>query len=305
MYNNLKGDIKDVKNEMNHNIFNINSDIKHLNEKMDLQNSKINDELKNQNAKIIENEIMVKNHEKIINNLYESNEKQRDLITKHEIIINKHQDSIMNCIENVKGLYKETNELKYNLLEENKKLNEYCQKNNVEIESLKKVCQDEINKVNSITDILNQHTTILTEHSATFAKIQAITYQNSDKIDEICKQLFNHETRIKDIEGRLDRVELILEEHRRALNDIVGDVTEMKNIMKDIIQRVEKLESQVLIDKAEGKVARIEDFLERFDEEGLYEFAEFINDLRGQNEPFNLDQVIQGVKYILQKHKKK
>ena len=44
--------------------------------------------------------------------------------------------------------------------------------------------------------------------------------------------------------------------------------------------------------------------IERFDEEGLYEFAEFINGLRAQNQPFNLNQVIEGVKLILQKHKK-
>ena len=50
---------------------------------------------------------------------------------------------------------------------------------------------------------------------------------------------------------------------------------------------------------------RIEDFIERFDEEGLYEFADFINDLRGQNEPFNLEQIIKGAKLILEKHKKK
>ena len=228
LFTDIKGEIKDVKNEMNINIFSVQSDIKNLNEKMNVQNSKINDELKNQNAKIIQNEVMVNNHEKILNNLYQSNEKQRDLITKHEIIINRQQDSIMNCIENVKDLYKEANEIKQNLLKENSKLNEFCQKNNVEIEGLKRICQDEINKVNSISEVLNKHTEILTENSAMYAKIQALTYQNCDKIDEICKQLFNHETRIKDIEGRLDKVEAILAEHEKALNDIVGDVADMK-----------------------------------------------------------------------------
>ena len=290
---------------MNHNIFNINSDIKNLNQKIDIQNSKINDELKNQNAKIVENEVTIKYHEKILNNLYETNEKQRDLIFKHEKIIDQHQHSIMNCIENVKDLYKETKEIKENLICENKKLNDYCQKNNLEIEGLKKEYQKEIDKINTITDILNQHTTILTENSATFAKIQAITNQNSEKIDEICKQLFNHEARISAIEGRLDKIEIILNEHRKALDNIVEDITEMRNIINDIVKRVEALESQAIIDKVENKMIRIEDFIERFDEEGLYEFADFINDLRGQNEPFNLEQIIKGAKLILEKHKKK
>ena len=68
---------------------------------------------------------------------------------------------------------------------------------------------------------------------------------------------------------------------------------------------MEALESQSIIDKVENKMIRIEDFIERFDEEGLYEFADFINDLRGQNEPFNLEQIIKGAKLILEKHKKK
>ena len=79
----------------------------------------------------------------------------------------------------------------------------------------------------------------------------------------------------------------------------------MRNIINDIVKRVEALESQSIIDKVENKMIRIEDFIERFDEEGLYEFADFINDLRGQNEPFNLEQIIKGAKLILEKHKKK
>ena len=79
----------------------------------------------------------------------------------------------------------------------------------------------------------------------------------------------------------------------------------MRNIINDIVKRVEALESQAIIDKVENKMIRIEDFIETFDEEGLYEFADFINDLRGQNEPFNLEQIIKGAKLILEKHKKK
>ena len=78
----------------------------------------------------------------------------------------------------------------------------------------------------------------------------------------------------------------------------------MKNIMKDIIKRVEKLETQSYIDRAENKVARIEDFMEKFNEESLYEFADFIIGLRKQNEPFELNQVIEGAKYILEKQNK-
>ena len=174
----------------------------------------------------------------------------------------------------------------------------------MELEELRKEYQIEIEKINSITDVLNKHTSILTENSATFAKIQAITNQNSERIDEVCKQLFNQEARITAIEGRLDKIEFILNEHRKALDNIVGEIAEMKSIINDIIKRVEALESQAVIDKVENKKEKIDDFIERFDEEGLYEFADFINGLRGQNVYFNLEKVIKGAKIILEKHKK-
>jgi hypothetical protein len=36
-------------------------------------------------------------------------------------MLNKHQDYIMDCIDYVKGLYKETEELKNNLIQKDKK----------------------------------------------------------------------------------------------------------------------------------------------------------------------------------------
>ena len=59
------------------------------------------------------------------------------------------------------------------------------------LEGLKKEYQFEFGKINSITIELNKHISILSENLATFAKIQAIINQNSEKIDKICKQLFN------------------------------------------------------------------------------------------------------------------
>ena len=69
----------------------------------------------------------------------------------------------------------------------------------------------------------------MAEHSVAIAQIQAITYKNSEKIDSICSQLFNHESRIENIENRLDKIELILGEHQKALNRLTGDVQEMKD----------------------------------------------------------------------------
>jgi len=57
-----------------------------------------------------------------------------------------------------------------------------------------------------VNKILNEHTEILTEQSATIAKIQAISYKNTEKINELCDLLFNHESRIKNLEGRVDKI---------------------------------------------------------------------------------------------------
>jgi len=113
---------------MNQNVHYIYSDMKNLNNKIDIHTSKINDELKNQNARIISKEITINNYERKLYSLYQSNEKQKEIIIEHGNIINKHQESIMNCIENVKVLYKYTYELKMNIIEEDKKLTEYSKK---------------------------------------------------------------------------------------------------------------------------------------------------------------------------------
>ena len=67
------------------------------------------------------------NSEPLSNSIYlipkitESNIKQREKINDHSIMLNKHQDYIMDCIDYVKGLYKETEELKNNLIQKDKK----------------------------------------------------------------------------------------------------------------------------------------------------------------------------------------
>ena len=125
-------------------------------------------------------------------------------------MLNKHQESIMNCMENVKNLYKEANELKDNLLLEDKKLNDYAQKNDIQIEQLKNQSQEQINKINNIVDILNKNTEKLTEHSTAIAAIQALTNVHSEKIDDIYNHLNNHENRIQNIERRIDEIEVKL-----------------------------------------------------------------------------------------------
>ena len=152
-----------------------------------------------------------------------------------------------------------------------------------------------------ITDVLNNHTKVLAEHSTAIAQLQAISYKHDEKIDEICQNLFNQDIRIKNIENRLDIVESILKEHQKVLDNLTGDVKEMREIINKIIHRIEKLETKMIEERAENKAEKIAEYLEKFDEEKLAEFAVFIIELRNQPEPFNLDDIIKGVKIILNK----
>ena len=89
------------------------------------------------------------------------------------------------------------------------------------------------------------------------------------------------------------------------MNDLTGDIKEMKEIVNNIVQRIEKLEAKLIEERAENKVEKIGEILEKFDEDKLYEFSEFIIDMRNQPEPFNLDDIVKGIKIILNKKNKK
>ena len=211
----------------------------------------------------------------------------------------------MACIENVTNLYQDTNELKNNLLAEDRKINEIALKNETEIKDIRNQCKQGLEKINQITETLNKHTEILTEQSTTIAKVQAITFQNSEKINELCDILFNHESRIKNLEGRVDKIEEILKQHQNAILNLTGEVNEMKKQMNEVLERIKKIEDRM--EKCErvniqNKADKIIDYLDKMNDNGLYELANFILELRNMNRPFNLQNVADGVKIIADKN---
>ena len=179
----------------------------------------------------------------------------------------------------------------------------FFKNNDIKVDRLIDQSQAQIKKINELTEVLGKNSEQLVNHSLAIASVQAIANQNSEKIADICGHMNNHENRINDLEKRLDRIDIIILEHNKALQKIANDVDEMKKTIENINEKILKLQIQMDTNNAENKVERIEDFLERFTEKGLYEFAEFINDLRSQNQPFNLDHVIKGVKIIYEKYK--
>ena len=157
---------------------------------LDIENSKINDELKEHKSKIISNEIMINQHEKMLYLLYQTNEKQKEKIHKQDIELNNHQDMIINCLSNIKNLYQESQELKNNILLEEKKLNEYTEKNDKKILNLKSKCEQGISQINNVIDVLNSHTETLAEHSTMIAQLQALSIKHDENIEEI-KKIFS------------------------------------------------------------------------------------------------------------------
>ena len=237
--------------------------------------------------------------------LYQSNEKQKEIIKEHDIEINNHQNMILSCLSNIKNLYQESQDIKNDILLEDKKLNSYMDKTDKEMNNLKLKCQEGISQINILTDVLNSHTQILAEHSTTIAQLQALSIKNTEKIEQMNNNIINNENKIRAIEGRLDRVEMVLKEHQKILNSLTNDIKEMKEIVNNIVQRIEKLETKLIEERAESKAEKIEEILEKFDEDKLYEFSEFILDMRNQPEPFNLDDIIKIIKIILNKKNKK
>ena len=260
--------------------------------------------MRNQDKKIIRNEMKINEHEKTLNILIESNNEQRKRMNEHELMLFRQQDDLMTCIDNVKNLYQVASEIKNNLLKEDQKINELASKNEAEVNEIRIKCKEGLEKVNEITQVLNKHTEILTQHSTAIAKIQAISIKNSEKINEICELLFNHESRIKSLEKRVDKIEEVLKKHEEAIIHLTGDVDEMKYKMGEVMERIKKIESKIEKmerEKIQAKANSIFDLMEKMDENELYEFAEFILYLRNMPDPFNLDDLVKGIKLLKEK----
>ena len=116
-----------------------------------------------------------------------------------------------------------------------------------------------------------------------------------------------YESRIKSLEGRVDKIEEILKQHQNAILDLTGEVNEMKKQMNEVLERIKKIEDRM--EKCErvniqNKADKIIDYLDKMNDNGLYELANFILQLRNMERPFNLDHIMNGIKMILEKNPK-
>ena len=73
----------------------------------------------------------------------------------------------------------------------------------------------------------------------------------------------------------------------------------MKEIVNNIVQRIENLKANLIEESFESKYQKIREIFKKFDENKLYEFIEISLDIRNQPEPFNLGDIIKGIKIIL------
>ena len=48
-------------------------------------------------------------------------------------------------------------------------------------------------------------------------KVQTISFENTEKIDEICKILFNYKNRIKILENKVDKIEIVLKNYEETI----------------------------------------------------------------------------------------
>ena len=102
----FQGNLENVNNEINQNSYYFNNQITHLNYLYLEQNTKTYDELKNQNIKIIEKEFKLKEQDKLLTGLKNSNIIHKEKINQQDIILNEHQHNLMDCLDKVKRYYK-------------------------------------------------------------------------------------------------------------------------------------------------------------------------------------------------------
>ena len=69
------------------------------------------------------------------------------------------------------------------------------------------------------------------------------------------------------------------------------------NRIKKLKSKIEKMERE----KIENKANSIFDIIDKMNENELYEFADFILYLRNMNDPFNLDDIMNGIKILKEK----
>ena len=71
--------------------------------------------------------------------------------------------------------------------------------------------------------------------------------------------------------------------------------------IKEIENRVEKLETSQIQNHAD----KIIDYLDKMNEDGIYEFANFILEIRKMGKPFKLEHIMKGAKLIIEKNPRK
>ena len=64
------------------------------------------------------------------------------------------------------------------------------------------------------------------------------------------------------------------------MNSLTNDINIMKEIINNIVQRIENLEANLIEERVESKSQKIREIFKKFDENKLYEFIEFSLDIR-------------------------
>ena len=64
------------------------------------------------------------------------------------------------------------------------------------------------------------------------------------------------------------------------MNSLTNDINITKEIINNIVQRIENLEANLIEERVESKSQKIPEIFKKFDENKLYEFTEFSLDIR-------------------------
>ena len=78
----------------------------------------------------------------------------------------------------------------------------------------------------------------------------------------------------------------------------------MKKTMNQILLKIKNLEDRIKRierNSIENKADKIFEYIDKMNDDELYEIANFILDLRNLKKPFSLEQILEGIKLIADK----
>ena len=279
------------------------------NEQMVREFDHVNERISSNEARMDIQQFILLDHERKIELLNKSNLEHEIILQSYGELISQQQNNTLNCMKSMNQLYQNVQNLSEISMKQQNELDELSKNQEINAQQIQQLKEGFIlhSKVlQDVTNVINEQTKTLTKNSTVLAHLQAITYQHSENIGEICKVLFNHEMRIGTLEKEVDNIKVILEAHHAALLDIYQNMADIKNEINNIYERINAIEAREIEKEIEENARKLHRKIDKISKEGKIDrFLDFLYELMIGNQEYNLSTLLEGAKLILGKEEPK